>query len=132
VRINYPNWDHFACALPVIKKIQNFKHRNIPLNLTCIIKIDCGLVRASIKRFGCWDNALLAAGYDPEQIRVNRRIWTRDSIINHIRHCIDTGLPCTASVPSQFNIGIDGFKFASGVVDFHLPIDAALTGVGVS
>jgi hypothetical protein len=84
----------------VIKKIQNRKERNISLNLTTVIKIDCGLVRASIKRFGCWDNALLAAGYDPEQIRVNRRVWTRDSIINHIRHCIDTGLPCTVLVQS--------------------------------
>ena len=36
-----------------------------------------------------------------------------------------------ASALSQLNFGIDGFEFAAGVVDFHLPIDAALSFVDV-
>ena len=36
-----------------------------------------------------------------------------------------------ASALSLLDFGVDGFEFAAGVVDFHLPVDAALGGVDV-
>ena len=32
---------------------------------------------------------------------------------------------------SQLNFGIDGFEFTAGIVDSHLPVDAALSGVDI-
>ena len=35
------------------------------------------------------------------------------------------------SALSQLNFGIDGFEFTAGIVDSHLPVDAALSGVDI-
>ncbi len=35
------------------------------------------------------------------------------------------------SALSQLNFGIDGFAFTAGIVDSHLPVDAALSGVDI-
>ena len=35
------------------------------------------------------------------------------------------------SAQSRLNFGIDRFEFTSGIIDFHLPIDAALSVVDV-
>ena len=37
----------------------------------------------------------------------------------------------TTSALSQLDFGINGLQFASGVVDFHLPVDASLSLVDI-
>ena len=40
-------------------------------------------------------------------------------------------LVIVTSALSQLNFGIDGFEFTAGIVDSHLPVDAALSGVDI-
>jgi hypothetical protein len=40
--------------------------------------------------------------------------------------------PKPPSAALQLNFGIDGLELAAGVIDFHLPIDAALRFVDVA
>ena len=40
-------------------------------------------------------------------------------------------LSAESSALSQLNFGIDGFEFTAGIVDSHLPVDAALSGVDI-
>ena len=42
-----------------------------------------------------------------------------------------SGKSNAASALSQLNFGIDGFEFTAGIVDSHLPVDAALSGVDI-
>ena len=39
--------------------------------------------------------------------------------------------PVEASASSTLNFGVQSLQFRSGVVDFELPVDAALLGVGL-
>jgi len=39
--------------------------------------------------------------------------------------------PGVASASSTLNFGVQSLQFRSGVVDFELPVDAALLGVGL-
>lgn len=43
------------------------------------------LSRAAVDLFGSWDDALLAAGIAPGEVRVHRKPWTRSTIIAEIR-----------------------------------------------
>jgi hypothetical protein len=46
--------------------------------------------------FGGWDNALRAAGFNPERMRI-RRIWDQEKILKEIRRMRDQNLPLYAS-----------------------------------
>lgn len=77
----------------VIKTIHGLDKRGISLNYASIRKVDDGLLQAARKILGSWNNALQTAGYDPDEIRINRRPWTRDEIIDLIRRRAAAGLP---------------------------------------
>lgn len=44
------------------------------------------LVSAGIRHFGSWPKAIVAAGIDPKSVRVKRRKYTRDAIVEMLRH----------------------------------------------
>lgn len=77
----------------VIHAIHQLDRQGVALNYASVHKVDGGLPQAARKLLGSWNDALRAAGYDPEQIRANRRPWTRDQIIHLIRRRAASGLP---------------------------------------
>ena len=77
----------------VIDTIHDLDRRGIALNYDSVRQVDRGLPQAARKLLGSWNDTLRAAGYDPNRIRVNRRPWTRDQIIDLIRDRVAVGLP---------------------------------------
>lgn len=77
----------------VINAIHRLDRQGIALNYASVHKVHGGLPQAARKLLGSWNDTLRAAGYDPEQIRANRRPWTRDEIIDLIRRRAAAGLP---------------------------------------
>lgn len=77
----------------VIKAIHRLDRQGVPLNYASVHKVDGGLPQAARKLLGSWNDALRAAGYDPDQIRASRRPWTREEIIDLIRRRAAAGLP---------------------------------------
>ncbi len=51
--------------------------------------------------------------------------WLRSLCVGAVAELLGT------SALSQLNFGIDGFEFTAGIVDSHLPVDAALSGVDI-
>ncbi len=77
----------------VIQAIHRLDRQGVALNYASVHKVDGGLPQAARKLLGSWNDALRAAGYDPDQIRANRRPWTRDQIIQLIQNRAAAGLP---------------------------------------
>lgn len=77
----------------VVKTIHRLDRQGVTLNYASVHKIDGGLPQAARKLLGSWNDALHAAGYDPDQIRANRRPWTREEIIDLIQSRAAAGLP---------------------------------------
>ena len=69
----------------VIQRIQQLAQEGTSLNSTVMRDFDGGLLAAATKRFTSWDEALRAAGIDPERWRILRPPWTREIIIRDIR-----------------------------------------------
>ena len=80
----------------VIEAIHALDRQGVPLNCVSAKNADSGLVQAAAKCFGSWNEALRVAGYDPKQLRVKRRPWTRQDIIGLIRHRAAAGLSIAA------------------------------------
>jgi arsenate reductase-like glutaredoxin family protein len=80
-------------AQRVIDTIQKYDKQGIALNYGSIRRVDAGLIQAALKQLGSWNKTLIAAGFDPQQTRVNRRPWTRNEIIDLIRKRYKAGLP---------------------------------------
>lgn len=69
----------------VLAEVRRMKRRGRPLNARAVR--DAGgeaLVQQARKRFGSWDQALRAAGFDPARMRLARR-WSRESVFEAIR-----------------------------------------------
>jgi len=54
------------------------------------------LSHAAVDLFGCWDDALRAAGIDPKEVRVYRQPWTADALIREIQRKHRAGEPLNA------------------------------------
>jgi len=79
----------------VLHMIRRLDREQVALNHGSVRKVDQGLVQAARKLWGSWDNALLAAGYDPLAIRVLRRPWTKSEVIAAIQAQAAAGGPLT-------------------------------------
>lgn len=77
----------------LLKAIRDLEQRGIALNYASVLKVDHGLPQAARKLLGSWNDALRAAGYDPDKIRLIRRPWTRAQIIELIQRRAAAGLP---------------------------------------
>lgn len=69
----------------VVLHVQHLHAMGVPLNYASVKRHDAALPQAARKRFGCWDNALIAAGYDADSVRIQRRPWTKSQLIVAIR-----------------------------------------------
>ena len=69
----------------IIQRIQQLAREGRAMSRAAIDDLDCSFVAAATHRFSSWGEALLAAGIDPEQWRILRRPWTRETLIRDIR-----------------------------------------------
>jgi len=81
--------------------------------------------RPAIERY----RTIIDAWLEEDQSRPRKQRHTAQRIYERLRDDHEyTGSP---SALSQLNFGIDRLEFTAGIVDFHLPIDAALSFVDV-
>lgn len=80
----------------VLKAIRDLDRRGIALNYASVLKADGGLPQAASKLLGSWNEALCAAGFDPDAVRLSRRPWTRRQIIELIQSRAAEGLPISS------------------------------------
>lgn len=80
----------------IIEAIKARHHNHLGLNAQAVALEDSRLIAAGRRLFGCWKNALLAAGIEPDSVRPSvarrpRGTWSRDVVITEIkRHAIKT------------------------------------------
>jgi hypothetical protein len=74
----------------VIQGIRRRSERRRPLNAGAVRETDSALHLYGCKYFGSWDDALRAAGEDPETARVKRR-WSQEVILSDIRELAAAG-----------------------------------------
>lgn len=79
----------------VIRAIHELDLQGVSLNHGSVRKVDQGPIQAARKLLGSWNDALRAAGYDPEDVRRQRRPWTKSEIIAAIQAQAATGAPLT-------------------------------------
>jgi len=77
----------------VLTAIRDLNRQGIALNYVSALKADGGLPQAAWKLLGSWNDALRAAGFDPEAACTKRRPWTRKDVIDLIRTRAAAGLP---------------------------------------
>jgi len=76
----------------ILAALRDREARGLALNVRGMKPSRSGLVQAASKRFGSYDEALRAAGIDPDPIRQRRRDWDRQQIIDAVRARHDKGL----------------------------------------
>jgi len=79
----------------LIRRIRELEHQGVMLNIKSVIKIDNGLTQAARARWGTWDDALRAAGFNAMEIRRQRLPWTKSSLVQAIRAHAASGLRVT-------------------------------------
>lgn len=94
---HYRHWT----ATRVLQTIQKYTLQGIPLNYRSVHQVDKGILDGAKRLFGSWDAALREAGYDPASIRLLRRPWTRESVVDLIRTRAKTKLPLGSSFVSD-------------------------------
>ncbi len=77
----------------VIEAIRQLDRQGVPLHYASAYRKGGGVNAAATKHFGSWDEALAAAGYDPQRVRRSRQRWTREGILDLIRSRVARGLP---------------------------------------
>ena len=80
----------------IIHRIRELQRRGVSLNVKAVR--DSGqqsLNRSAQRVFGSWDEALLAAGLNPDDVRL-KNSWSKDSIVAEIRARKAEGLPLNA------------------------------------
>ena len=74
----------------VLKAILKREQDGLALNSTAVLRQDRVLYNAIRREFSSWDQAMRAAGIDPEGIRNHRR-WSRQAVVNRIRQLARQG-----------------------------------------
>ena len=81
----------------VIETLQDRQARGLPLNHGTINQEECDLEGKMYQYFGSWDDALLAAGIDPNSVSLQRRRYHgEDDVIEAIHDRAENGLPLKA------------------------------------
>ena len=74
----------------VLKAILKREQDGLALNSTAVLRQDRVLHNAIRREFSSWDQAMRAAGIDPEGIRNHRR-WSREAVVSRIRQLASQG-----------------------------------------
>jgi len=80
----------------VLKDILHREANGLPLNRTAVLKDDPQLHAQILRLYGAWDDAMKAAGIDPERVRRHRR-WSREAVIERIMQRDALGMPLNAA-----------------------------------
>lgn len=89
---NLPSqWSRANVVAAIHKRIQSDK----PINFVAVFKTDRKLYNAARYYFENWNQALRAAGIDPNCVRIVRRQWTRDSVIQELCRRVAEGIEPT-------------------------------------
>ena len=82
------------------------------------------VTRAATLLFGSWDAALRAAGLDPDEVRIYRKPWTSDEVMQEIQRKARMGAPLNAKNVSPYSLRCRGRIFFGSW-------DAALAAAGL-
>lgn len=69
------------------------------------------VTRVATLLFGSWDAALRAAGLDPDEVRIYRKPWTPDEVLQEIRRKAREGEPLNAKDVSPYSLRRRGTIF---------------------
>lgn len=89
-RRRVPKWTRSR----VINAIRRIRDEGGKLNHAAVGR--SSLSHAAVNLFGCWDDALKAAGIDPTEVRVYQEPWTAEALIEEIRRKHRAGEPLNA------------------------------------
>lgn len=108
----------------LLAEIRRHAETGLPMNSASMEKRDSGLLAIAVKRFGSWDNALMAAGLNPRDCRARRKPYTPEEIIETIEFMWQNGQPlCHVAVKSS--------SIYPAAVRFFGSWDAALREAGL-
>ena len=96
LRPPHPRWSR-------TKVEASIKHRaqmGLPVNCVAVIQADPCLYDAARNYHGGWNQALRAAGIDPNRVRAIRRQWTTQDVLEELRRRVATGVQptCVSSI----------------------------------
>ena len=106
----------------IIRTIQCVHDAGDPLNHAAMCRNS--VTQAAIRLFGSWDAALRAAGLTPDTIRLRRRPWQPDEVVQEIRRKAEAGEPLHACGVSPCTLYSKGRAFFGSW-------DAALSAAGL-
>jgi len=91
-----PQWS----SAKVVAEIRSRAQAGKPINCMAVMRANQGLYDAARRYHGGWNQALRAAGIDPDSVRAVRRQWTRDSVIEELRRraADDVEPTCVSSI----------------------------------
>lgn len=98
----------------VIASIQKRAEEHKPLYFQAVVNDDEKLTGAARRIFGSWDNALKAAGFDPQKVkRPNtekrpRGYWSKDRVLQHIKDLHDKGIDLSSHSVQKIDGGLVG------------------------
>lgn len=80
----------------VLRALRRRETAGLPLNLVAVLRADRALYNAIHRFFDGWDQAMCAAGIDPERVRNHHR-WNRQVVIRRILQREAEGRPLNSS-----------------------------------
>ncbi len=92
----HPQWSRTKVQAAICSRMQAGE----PVNCVAVIKADRHLYDAARRCHGGWNQALRAAGVDPDSVRITRRQWTRESVVKELRRRVEAGVQptCISSI----------------------------------
>jgi len=106
----------------IIETIQSIHASGSPVSHAALKRNS--VTQAASLLFGSWDDALRAAGLDPDQIRIHRKPWTPEEALREIRRKAEAGEPLNAKDVSPYSLRRRGRIFFGSW-------DAALAAAGL-
>jgi hypothetical protein len=95
-----PRWSPARVEAAIQSRVQADK----PVNCLAVMKADQTLYHAARRYHGGWNQALRAAGIDPDSVRAVPRKWTPDRVIAELRRRAAAGMDMHARcrLPASF------------------------------
>ncbi|MBM4018924.1 MAG: hypothetical protein FJ288_11445 [Planctomycetes bacterium] len=110
----------------VLRAILKREYDGLPLNRTALMRQDRALHNAILRVFRSWDQAMRAAGIDPDSVRCYRR-WSRRTVIESILRLAVEGRPLNAAAVQKAEPNL-----ASAALRWFRSWDEALDAAGIA